>query len=292
MNMLFKILSLSALLFASNVIADDNESTNITFGIYTTDRPSTLIRQFTPVLKRMEERMESYLGRNVTIDIKITKTYNDAIQLLADGTFDFVRFGPVSYITAKELNEDIRIAALESIGSVGQDDVNNKVFYGILATRDNSNINSVEDVRGATFAFGNQSSTIGRYLAQKFLMDNDILEGDLAEYTYLERHDDVGRAVADGKYDVGALKENTFQALMAEGLPLREVARFPNVTKPWLVSPQVPDDVFKAMNIALLSIIDPKILAKAKVDGFIDGDDSDYDIIREAITRNFLFFRP
>jgi len=291
MNIIVKILSLSILLFASNVIADDVNSTNITFGIYTTDRPSTLIRQFTPVLNRMEERMEDYLGHNVTIDIKITKTYNDAIRLLADGTFDFVRFGPVSYVTAKALDEDIRIAALESIGSTGQDNVNNKVFYGIIATRENSNINSVDDLNGSNFAFGNQNSTIGRYLAQKFLMDNDILESNLGNYEYLERHDDVGRAVADGNYDAGALKENTFQFLVDEGLPLREVARFPNVTKPWLVSPQVSDKVFNAMNIALLSIVDPKILAKAKVDGFIDGDDSDYDVIRDAINRNFLFFR-
>ena len=123
-------------------------------------------------------------------------------------------------------------------------------------------------------------------------MDNGITEGDLASYEYLGRHDAVGRAVAEGRFSAGALKENTFELLVEEGYPLREVARFPNVTKPWLVSANVSTEVALAMTEALLSIDDPKILAKAKVDGFISGDDSDYDDIRVAIARNFLFFRP
>lgn len=284
MKKIFKLLCSSVFLFSSTLGIADDHSINLTFGIYTTDRPSTLIRQFAPVLREIERKMEDTLDENVTFDIKITKSYDDAIQLLADGTFDIVRFGPVSYITAKEMTPGIKIVALENIGG-------NKEFYGIIATRENSNIEVIDDLVGATFAFGNQSSTIGRYLAQKFLMDHGITDGELAEYAYLERHDDVGKAVADGKFSAGALKENTFQFLVDSGLPLKELARFPNVTKPWLASQKVPQRVVDAMTAALLSITDPKILAKAKVDGFLVGDDSDYDIIRDAITWNYLFFR-
>ena len=291
MNTLVKVLGLRTVLFASALSAEETgDSTNITFGIYTTDSPSSLTRQFTPILNSMEKKMESYLGRNVTIDIKITKTYVDAIGLLADGTFDFVRFGPVSYIRAKELDDGVRIAALERIGGGEDGSDGAKVFYGILATHNRSNITTVEDVRGSNFGFGNQHSTIGRYLAQKFLVDNGIYESDLEVYEYLPRHDAVGFAINDGRVDAGALKENTFDSLVRDGIPLREVARFPNVTKPWLVSSLIPDDVFNAMNIALLSITDRKVLAQGKIDGFIDGEDSDYDIIRSAIKDNHLFF--
>ena len=285
MNKIYRLLGGMLMLAVSGLANTSDHSTNITFGIYTTDRPSTLIRQFSPILKEMEVKMEEILGENVTIDIKITKTYSGAIQLLADGTFDVVRFGPVSYITAKEMNDGIQIVALESIGG-------NKEFYGIIAVREHSNIKSISDLNGAKFAFGNKSSTIGRYLAQQFLMDNGINEGSLSEFAFLDRHDAVGRAVASGAYDAGALKENTFGQLLAEGYPLKELARFPNVTKPWLASPKVSKRVVDAMTEALLTIDDPKILARAKIDGFLVGDDSDYDVIRNAISRNFLFYRP
>ena len=48
-----------------------------------------------------------------------------------------------------------------------------------------------------SFAFGNELSTIGRYLAQQYLMQHGIHEKDLSHYKYLGRHDRVGTAVAN-----------------------------------------------------------------------------------------------
>jgi len=67
-------------------------------------------------------------------------------------------------------------------------------------------------------------------------MKANVFAKDLASYDYLGRHDKVGAAVAAGKYEAGALKESTFKKQIKKGKPLRELARFPNVTKLWIAS--------------------------------------------------------
>lgn len=283
MNMLKYVFGIIILAFSGG-IASETKSNNLTFGLYTNDRPSALIRQFTPILNELESRMEEILEENVTIDLKITKTYDDAILLVADGTFDFVRFGPVSYTQAKEMNDGIRIVASESVEG-------EKVFYGIIATHENSDIETVADIKGSRFAFGAENSTIGRFLAQNFLVENEIFESDLLAYSYLGRHDLVGISISSGVYEVGALKENTFNSLVDVGHNLKELTRFPNVTKPWIVSSTMDERVADAMSKALLSIDNPKILSRLNIDGFLYADDSDYDIIRTSIDDNSLFFK-
>ena len=88
----------------------------------------------------------------------------------------------------KRANSGLRILAMERVGG-------DKVFYGIIAVAKDSPIDSVAQLRGRSFAFGNDQSTIGRYLSQQFLRSHGIYASDLSRFDYLERHDKVGTAV-------------------------------------------------------------------------------------------------
>ena len=283
MNRLFTFAVGSLMLLLSNITNADDHSIDLTFGIYSNDRPSTLIRQFTPVLTALEKKIKQQTGRTVNIDLKLTRTYGDAIELLADGTFDIVRFGPVSYINAKIIEPNIKILALENVGG-------NKVFYGVIAVREDSDITTIAELKGTDFGFSASNSTIGRYLAQQFLVENGIKANDFTSYKYFDRHDLVGRAVANGLVDAGAFKEGTFHALRMDGYNLRELVRFPNVTKPWIAAATVSDEVVDILREGLLAIDNPRALVKLGVNGFLEGDDSDYDTIRDSITNNKSFF--
>jgi len=57
MNMLKYVFGIIILAFSGG-IASETKSNNLTFGLYTNDRPSALIRQFTPILNELESRME------------------------------------------------------------------------------------------------------------------------------------------------------------------------------------------------------------------------------------------
>lgn len=254
----------------------------LSFGIYASDKPSAMVRQFRPILNVVEERMTAKLGEAVTIRLQVAKTYEQGIADLVEGKVDFARFGPASYIEAKEADPGVAILAVESNDGT-------KIFNGVVAVARESLIQSVDDLHGKSFAFGDQRSTIGRYLSQLFLLRNGVHASSLKHFDYLGRHDKVGYSVASGRFDAGALKESTFNKLVASGVPLRVIGRFPNVTKPWIARSGLAGNLQDALREVLLQIKDENALKALKKDGFLEGDDRDYAFIREAILSNHLF---
>lgn len=254
------------------------------FGLYASDKPSVLMKQFAPVLRALESMLSEQLGEPVKISFKFSKSYEAGIQDLTTGAVDFCRFGPASYVAAKKANPNISILALEA--NNGQ-----KSFNGVICTRKESGIQTVGDLKGKSFAFGNELSTIGRYLAQQHLRENGIKESDLGGYEYLGSHMNVGVAVARGKFHAGALKEKTFKKLAKKSSGLTAIATFPNTTKPWIARAELPEPVRQALEDSLIGLKDPAVLKGLKKDGFLRGSDADYDAIRTSIENNELFFK-
>ncbi|MBY6140391.1 PhnD/SsuA/transferrin family substrate-binding protein [Leisingera daeponensis] len=256
--------------------------TELVFGTYAADKPTATVKQYQPFLSFLAGRMSEELGEPVSIRLKIAKEYEEGIRQLASGEVDFARFGPASYVHVMKENPGIRIIAMESKN--GQ-----KRFKGVIVVHADSTVQSVADLAGLSFAFGDELSTIGRYLSQEYLLDSGISSADLMEFAYLGRHDLVGEAVGAGKYTAGALKESTYKKLVAKGVPIRVLASFDNVTKPWLASSEMPDDVLEAMRKVMLSSENEEIVRRISKNGFLLGDDQDYDIIRRAMERSLAF---
>jgi len=259
------------------------ESVRLNFGVYSSNKPSAMVRIFKPTLQELESRMTDKLGREVDIRMQIAKDYDQGISHLTNGKVDFSRFGPASYTEAKRMNDGLRILAMENYK-------NSKVFYGIIAVHADSDIQTLDQLRGKSFAFGSESSTIGRFLSQLYLEKHGIHADDLSNYKYLGRHDKVGTAVGAGSFDAGALNEKTFKKLVDAGEPIRELVRFPNVTKPWIARADLDPEIYNALRDSLLEINNKAALAGLKVDGFLPGDDSDYEDIRISIANNDAFF--
>lgn len=251
----------------------------LVFGTYAADKPSATVRKYRPFLTFLETRMEALLDEEVTINLRISKDYEASIDDLASGRVDFARFGPASYVHAMDRNSGISIIAMES--KKGE-----KRFKGVIAVHKDSAIENVEDLVGLSFAFGDELSTIGRYLSQSYLLDAGISANDLHGYSYLGRHDLVGEAVGAGKFSAGALKESTFKELVAKGVPIRALASFDNVTKPWLARSDLDPRVFEAMQRVMLSADNEEIVKRVAKNGFLAGVDADYDFVRRAMKRS------
>src|SRR5262249_1778309 len=146
---------------------------------------------------------------------------------LAQRGVDIARFGPASYVVTKEQAPGISIIAVEEVGEQTN-------FNGILFVRADSGITSIEQLKGKTFAFGDRSSTIGRFLPQVALVESGIHANDLKAYSYLDRHDKVVTAVLNGEYDAGAAKEATVAKYQNRAPGLRTLKILNNATKPWL----------------------------------------------------------
>ena len=256
---------------------------SLNFGLYTSDKPSAMIRLFKPVISALESELSAHTGHPVGIRIQGAKSDELGVDNLTSGKVDFAHFGPASYVMAKDVQPDLRILAMER--KKGKNYVN-----GVVCARQGDEQLTVEQLRGKRFAFGNERSTIGRYLAQLYLLDHGIRASDLSSYAYLARHDLVGTSVAAGRYDAGALKESTYTKLVAKGTPLTTIATFKNVTKPWVARARMDDTLFAALQPSLLALADPEAPQSLGVDGFVTGEDHEDDTSRESIARHPAFF--
>ncbi len=234
-----------------------------------------MYRKLNPVLEWLQDDLEPRLGRSVDIHLTIFKTYDEGIDSLVSGKVDFVRFGAASYISGKKRNEGIDLIAMELEGGA-------KRFLGVIAVKQDSPLQTLAELKGKRFAFGDQNSTIGRYLAQAELVKAGVHAGDLANFAYLGRHDMVARAVELGDYDAGSMAAGTFEESRAAG-KLRALTTFDNVTKPWIAKAGLDPAVTAALRASLLSLKDPAVLKELKVSGFAPASDADYALVREGM---------
>ena len=250
------------------------EKKGLVFGVYAHIRPTEIYKNFQPFQRYLQKTLMEK-GMDTPVELKIFSTYGGAIDALAEGKVDFARFGPVSYVLAKKKSPAIRLLAMESNGG-------SKRFNGVIAVATHSAIDSVDDLRGKRIAFGDRRSTTGRYLAQAALVNAGIFAKDLADFSYLGRHDKVAFALAAGKYDAGSTNENTYEKY-AEHKGLRKILEFPCVTKPWVARAGLNDELFVRLRDTLHELKNPEILKPIHRSGFLPAEDQDYDLIREGM---------
>jgi len=258
-----------------------NDTLSLSFGVYQTDKATVMYKTFTPILESIQDSVSKELGRPVDLGLTIFKSYDDGIQALVQGQVDLVHFGPASYVTAKEVNPNIQLVAMEHEKGA-------KRFKGVIVVKADSPFQTIDDLRGKRFAFGDRNSTIGRYLVQAQLVDHGIYGKDLASYKYMERHDQVAGAVEIGDFDAGSVKSNTFKKYADKGT-LRKLAEFENVTKPVVARSGLDPAVLIAVQHAFYALKDEAILKDLKISGFMPTSDSEYDFVRDGMKKSARF---
>ncbi len=121
----------------------------LTFGVYSSDKPTAMVRQFRPILNTLEKNLTKIRGEPVKIRMQVAKSYQEGMNDLVTGRADFSRFGPASYIIAKESDNNIQILAVETIKG-------KRVFNGVIVVGTKSPIKSIADLHGKSFAFGDE----------------------------------------------------------------------------------------------------------------------------------------
>ncbi len=263
---------------STSVFAD---TIQLNFGIYGSERRNWVDEQNSPILKHLENLLSAKLNNKVEISTVFFPAYKDAIDALVDKKIDFARLGGASYVQVKRRSPKVSILALESSKGL-------PYYEGVIGVLNNSSIKQVEDLKGRSFAFGNKSSTIGRYLSQKFLIDNGITADDLAGYNYLGRHDNVAVAIIRDVYDAGAFKVDILKNKNFSKR-IRIIARFKAPTQAWIGREGLDPMLQISLKSGLLNIPKEAFIIKNR-DGFIEGDDSDFESLRNSIENNAVFF--
>ncbi len=262
---------------------DAAAETKIIFGAYSSDKPSAMVAQVQPTLIAISKKIAEIYGEKVTFRMQVVRGYKKGVDRLIDKKFDIMRLGPASYVMAKNRAPKISILAMENKGG-------RKTFNGVIAVHKDSTLTELSQLRDRTFAFGSKRSTLGRFFAQLTLTRAGVLGKDLRSFTYLGRHDKVGRAVGAKLFEAGALEGTTFAKLVRKGVPIRALVKFSNATRPWIAREGLAPGIAAKIRKAMLALTDKKATRWLRFDGFLPGNDADYGPTRQAIEENHLFF--
>ena len=236
--------------------------------------PATeLIKRFSP--------FADYLAKKIAqpISVQVESNYQAHLDRVGCGKADIAYIGPTSFMKMVEkYGPKPMLARLEISGS--------PVFYGMIVVRRDSAVQSLAELKGKSFAFGDPNSTMSHILPSYMLQQAGVMGSDLAEHAFLGSHRNVALGVLGGYYDAGGVKEEIFYEYKDRGLRL--LAQSPPVSEHLFVTrSDLPEETVKRLRQAMLGIkranVGPEILKPIKktATGLVSVELADYDILRE-----------
>jgi phosphonate transport system substrate-binding protein len=261
---------------ACPAFADRANPDKLRIALLPDENASTIIQNAQPLKKYLEDVLKK------PVEIIVTTDYSSMIEAMRFGRIEVAYFGPFSYVLAKSKAKEIEPFA------VGVE--KGKPYYNsILIANADGPVKSIEDIKGKSFAFGDQAST-SSHLAPRTLLAKKGLIGDKDyKVVHLGKHDAVARSVAAGQVPAGALSEAIYRVLVAEKrvdpAKLREIALSPPIpnypmTMQGYLAPQLKDSIRRAF----LELNDPVILKLFRVEKLAPASDKDYDVLRDMAT--------
>lgn len=251
--------------------APKDEGFRVTMGSVAMDIPVEMI-------KRMSV-LTNYLALSTNLNIRFRPSPNmgSAVDDLGTGQTQIAYLTPVAYIEARRKYGVIPLVAPTSNGR--------PLFSLVIGARAGSGIKTPVDLRGKSFAFGDEKALLQRAAVASMGLKLD----DFARHAYLRHYDNIAKAVLAGDFDGGILKDSVADGFRGRGLVvIGSTAPLPSYL--FAVHPGMPPAVRKQLRDALLALnkSTPDGAASLEAfdiacDGFTPIDDSAYDSVRALI---------
>lgn len=255
------------------------EITTLKMGLIPADDAEEMLRSYEPIKEYLSEQL------GIPVEIQVTSDYTAAIEAMRAEHIDMAWFGPFSYIIAAN------VADAEAIANGVRRSDGKSDYHSVIIVNADSGIETLADLKGASFAFVDPASTSGNLIPRKMLIDNGIdPDNDFSTSYFAGTHNAVQYAIANGKVDAGADSDNSYNRMVEEGEIDPEVNKIIYTSDPIPGSPiavrgNLPEDFKQKVKDALLNMDEQTI---HEVDGwgniasYQEVSDSDYDIVRKT----------
>jgi phosphonate transport system substrate-binding protein len=266
----YPLLVLGVFFSFSTVTNADNDK-ELLFGSVAMDIPAVMHKRLKPLTQYLSEQ----LGRPVSL--KLSPNMGAAIKEVADQQVDLAYLTPVAYLKAHAKGGAKIIAKTVTNGKAS--------FQLMIVVKEDSPIKTVADLKGKRFAFGDKRALLQRAA----VVGAGVKMEDFSNYQFIGHYDNIARAVLNGDFDAGILKDT--MAYQWQGKGLRILHASPDLP-PYNVAAKgdIDDATLAKLKKAFLSLDanNPQHLKiiKAldkKYDGFAATSDAEYDVVRELI---------
>lgn len=231
---------------------------------------------FQPIADYLEDRL------GIPVKMPICSDFAAVIQALKFGHAEMGRVGGFGYILAKSQME-VEPLVRDVKKSTGKD-----YYYSLIITQRYSDIQTLQDLKGKSFAFVDPGSTSGCLVPKTILIKAGFdLETDLGKTFYSGSHGATIMAVKNNKIDAGAVADNRLLDAIEKGVVTESELVVIHRSKPicgalMIVPSDLPEEFKEKLRKAFLEM--PKDLALnsgVKCLGYVPAKDEDYDPLRE-----------
>lgn len=179
----------------------------IRFGLLPAEDPTLMVEMFDGIA----DHIGKSLGLPVTV--RVSESYNSLIEAMRSGHLEVVYVGGSQYVKMIDLGMDVVPLVLNR-------DTSNRTYYkSCIIVRADSDIKTLDDLRGRTFAFVTPTSTSGGVAPTYLMLKNGIdPDKDLRRVLFAGKHDAVYLAVKNGKVDAGAVADFYFTRWQNRGI--------------------------------------------------------------------------
>lgn len=276
------MLRLLATISLLGAIATTQEQTlHLNFGVFPTDKPKVMYQKLKPVIESIRKPIAHQLGKPVSIHLRLFDDISQGRCDLEQGRVDFARVDSSGFIFANQLQHPYSLLAVELNKGL-------KRSNGLIVTRSDSGIKSMQEIKGNRFAFGDPLSSTGSYLPKALLLQSGVDATNLRSHDYLGRSDFVVFSVLSKNHDVGAISSEHFHKHCdPEEIKVLQVVE--DVSNPWICKSALNQDIREAITSALIVIEDSEVLDSLGCSGFIEAPLDEFRFVEDAMIQSKKF---
>src|SRR5215469_3212264 len=160
--------------------------------------PGKIVRESQPLVNYLEKKTGS------RVELVVPISYAAVVEAIANDRVDVAYLGGFTFVQASQR------AGVRPLVQRERD----QNFHSVFITQPGSGINSLADLKGHSFAFGDVNSTSGHLAPAYYMREAGIDPSALAKTLYSGGHDATALAVANAKVDAGAMDELVYATMM------------------------------------------------------------------------------
>ncbi|SFM43161.1 phosphate/phosphite/phosphonate ABC transporter substrate-binding protein [Salibacterium qingdaonense] len=242
--------------------------------------------------KPLEGLLSDELG--IPVNVSVSTDYNTIVEAMGSDQVDVGFLPPTAYVLAEE--QDAAEVILQSQrygvnddGSATEELVD---FYrSIFIVREDSDIQSVEDLEGRPIGYQNVTSSAGFVWPAATLLDAGIHPLDDVEPVTLKGHDQAVISLLNGDVDAAVTFQDArnivsgdYESAFEDTRIIEFTEKIPNDTV--TVRPEINEDMKQAVTDAFISIGKSEegkeiIRDVYSHEGYVESQDSNFDTVRE-----------